>query len=119
MDISNKLLPNSTCFFLMPKHSNKNPLRILLTGDPLRRIRHPADCRRGMVRQNPARRASRHRHGNGAEGAAQAVRLAARFLPGIPLRTALGRPPEHRDHVRRGLRDGRLLCVHARVCAVG
>lgn len=85
---------------------------------PRRRVRYPADSWRGLVRQDPARGAPRHRHGDGPEGSAQTLHQSQRLLPGVPLRPASRRAQEHHHDLRRGLRDGRLLRFFSGICSI-
>lgn len=84
-----------------------------------RDVRHRADRRRGLVRQDPAGRAQGHGQRDGAEGAAQELHGRPGLLPGVPFQLPPEQPPEHRVHVRRGLPDGRFLRVRAGVRAAG
>lgn len=84
-----------------------------------RDVRHRADRRRGMVREDTAGRAPGHGQRDGAEVVAQELHSRQRLLPRVPFQLSPERAPQHRVHVRRGVPDGQLLRVRPGVRAAG
>lgn len=84
-----------------------------------RDIRHRADRRRRMVRQDTAGRAPGHGQRDGAQSVAQELHGRQGFLSRISFQLPSERSPEHCVHVRRGLPDGQFLRVRPGIRSVG
>lgn len=84
-----------------------------------RDVRHSANCRGRMVRQDTVGRTPGHGQRNGAKSVAQKLHGRQGLLQGIPFQLSPERPSEHRVHVRRGVPDGQFLRVRAGIRAAG